>query len=218
MSARRPLVIGLTGNIGTGKTTVAGMLRELGAEVIDADEVAHAVMRPGGQVHVQIIQSFGPEVAATDGGIDRKRLGAIVFADPTALVRLESIVHPATIEAVNQQVAAASSCMVVIEAIKLIESGMARTCDRLWVTACAPEQQIRRIMERGLTREEAELRVRSQPAQAEKVACADVVIDNSGPISRTRRQVRSAWQRMMEEEGAKCSATEPPLERESRRV
>lgn len=194
----RPVLIGLTGNIGTGKSTVARILAELGAEVIDADRVAHQVMRSGTPVHSAIVEAFGPQVLAPDGEIDRRRLGALVFADPQALARLEQIVHPATIAAIEQRIAASPAPAVVVEAIKLIESGMADAYDSLWVTVCKPEQQLQRIMAaRNLSEDEALLRIRAQPPQEEKVARADVVIDNSGSIEQTRSQVQKAWEQLM---------------------
>jgi dephospho-CoA kinase len=193
----RPFLIGLTGNIGTGKSTVARMLADLGAETIDADLVAHDVMRPGGPTHAPVVKAFGPEVLAPDGEIDRARLGSLVFSDSAALERLEAIVHPATLEAVVDRIAAASADVVVVEAIKLIEAGMAQGCDSVWVTTCRAEQQIRRITsERGLSRAEAEQRVQAQPPQEEKIRRADVVIDTSGSLSWTRAQVRAAWERL----------------------
>ena len=197
MNDRRPLLIGLTGNISTGKSTVAGMLAELGAEVIDADRVAHQLMRAGTLAHAQIVETFGPQVLAPDGEIDRARLGDIVFADPDSLARLEAIVHPATLEAIDRRIAATSAEVVVVEAIKLIEAGMADGCDSVWVTTCRPEQQVYRIVGgRGLSRAEAELRVRAQPPQEDKIARADVVVDTSGSLARTRAQVRAAWERL----------------------
>jgi dephospho-CoA kinase len=192
------LTVGLTGNIGTGKSTVARMLADLGAEAIDADQVTREVMRAGTPVYAAIIEAFGPEVLALDGEIDRKRLGEIVFADPAALARLEAIVHPATIETVARRVAASDARVVVIEAIKLIEAGMADSYDSLWVTACLPEQQVERIVAaRGLTRAEAEQRVHAQPPQEKKIAHADVVIDTSGTLAQTRQQVREAWEQLV---------------------
>ncbi len=192
-----PYIIGLTGNIGTGKSTVAGMLAELGAEVIDADKVAHGVMRAGTRAHTTVVETFGPGVLAPGGEIDRKRLGAIVFADPTALARLEAIAHPATIEEVQRRIGDASAGVVVVEAIKLIEAGMADAYDSVWVTVCQREQQIRRIMDaRGLSQAEAEQRVQAQPPQEDKIACADVVIDNSRSLSQTRAQMLAAWERL----------------------
>ncbi len=197
-SSPLPLVVGLTGNIGTGKSTVTQMLSELGAEVIDADKVAHEMMRAGTPVHAEIIEAFGRAILSPDGEIDRKRMGALVFTDPTALARLEALTHPATITAISRRIGVSSAAVVVVEAIKLIESGMAAVYDSVWAVTCTPEQQIRRIVaQRCLSRKEAEQRVQAQPAQAEKIARADVVIDNSGSLSRTREQVHAAWERLV---------------------
>jgi len=195
---RRPFLIGITGNIGTGKSTVASMLASLGAEVIDADKVAHEVMRAGTAAHARIVETFGPQVLGPEGEVDRARLGNIVFANPELLARLEAIVHPATLEAIGHRFAATSAGVVVVEAIKLIESGMAEGCDSVWVTTCRPKQQVYRIMGgRGLSRAEAWERVRAQPPQEDKIARADVVVDTSGSISRTRAQVQAAWDRLI---------------------
>jgi dephospho-CoA kinase len=190
----RPVVVGLTGNIGTGKSTVAAMLASFGAHVIDADKVAHEVMRPGTRVHAQIIDVFGPGVLRADGEIDREHLGAIVFGDSRALEQLEAIVHPATLEAIERRIAATCADVVVIEAIKLIESGLAERCDSIWVTTCRPEQQLERIMgARDLSQVAARQRVDAQPPQGDKAARADVVIDNAGSLSATQEQVEAAW-------------------------
>lgn len=195
---RYPLLIGLTGNIATGKSTVAAMLADLGAEVIDADEVAHEVMRAGFPVHSQIVAAFGSQVLAPDGEIDRKRLGAIVFADPAALARLEEIVHPAVIAEVGRCIAASTAPAVVIEAIKLIESGMADGCDSVWVTTCEPRQQVHRLMGgRKMSHAEAQQRVRAQPPPEAKTARADVVIDTSGTLAQTQAQVQAAWKQLV---------------------
>ena len=202
MVKRGPLLVGLTGNIGTGKSTVAGMLAELGAETIDADKVAHEVMRVGTPAHARIVEAFGSGVLGHDGEIDRARLGARVFADPAALARLEAIVHPATMEVIHRRINVTPAGVVVVEAIKLIEVGMADDCDSVWVTTCHPDQQIHRIMGgRGLSRAEAERRVQAQPPQEEKVARADVVIDTSRALSQTCAQVRAAWERLTEKQG-----------------
>lgn len=198
MSSRRPLLIGITGNIGTGKSTVARMLASLGAEVIDADKVAHEVMRAGTPAHAQIVETFGPQVLGPDGEVDRARLGSIVFANPELLARLEAIVHPATLQAIARRIGATSADVVVVEAIKLIESCLASACDNVWVTTCRPRQQVYRIMGgRGLSRAEAWERLRAQPPQEVKIARADVVVDTSGSMSRTRAQVQAAWDRLI---------------------
>jgi dephospho-CoA kinase len=188
-------LIGLTGNIATGKSAVAQMLAELGARTIDADRVAHEVMRHGTPACQAVVGAFGPAILAPGGEIDRKRLGDIVFADPDALRRLEAIVHPAVGLAVSEAIAAATERVVVIEAIKLIEAGMHRAYHALWVTTCPAEIQIARLVSlRGLSEREARLRVEAQPPQAEKVALADVVIDTGGTLEDTRRQVLAAWE------------------------
>ncbi len=192
------MLIGLTGNIATGKSTVARMLAGLGATVVDADLVAHQVMRAGTPVHQAVVDAFGPGVVDADGEIDRARLGERVFSDPAALARLDGIVHPAVIAEVAGRIAAAATRVVVVEAIKLIEAGMAAACQSVWVTACAPEQQVRRLMaDRRLSEAEARRRVLAQSPQEEKIARADVVIDTSGSMEQTQAQVEAAWQRWM---------------------
>jgi dephospho-CoA kinase len=199
----QPLLIGLTGNIGTGKSTVARMLAKQGVCTIDADKVAHEIMQPGTPVHRRIVEAFGPGILTPDGEIDRKRLGAQVFADAAALAKLETLVHPATLQAIQHRVRATLAAVVVIEAIKLIEVGLADTCDSVWVTTCRPEQQVHRIMGgRGLSRAEAEQRVQAQPPQEDKIARADVVVDTSGTLSQTREQVRTAWERLIKTKSA----------------
>lgn len=194
----KPIIIGLTGNIGTGKTTVLRMLAARGAYTIDADEIAHRVMEPGGSAYEAVVAAFGPEILNPDGTINRQRLGQIVFADPDRLARLEQIVHPAVIAAVNALVEQTTAPVVVIEAIKLLEAGMAVTmCDQVWVVTSPVEQQIERLMaERGMTREAAAARMASQSPQSFKISQADVVLDNSGTFADLERQVEAAWQRL----------------------
>ena len=187
-------IIGLTGNIGTGKSTVGKMLAGLGARYIDADRIAHRVMQRGQPAYQAVVAEFGENILDAKGEIDRAKLGSLVFGDPARLERLEQIVHPVVLQQVAQEVARAQEPVVVLDAIKLIESGMNTACDVLWVVTCREEQQVARLMKtRGMTETEALLRIRSQPPQEEKVRLADVVIDNSGSLARTRRQVLSAW-------------------------
>jgi len=194
---RRHFLIGLTGNIATGKSLVAQMLAELGARVIDADQVAHTVTLPGGAAYGAVVEAFGSDILSeTDAGstIDRAKLGAIVFRDPAALRRLEQAVHPATVAAVNRLIAAAAERVVVVEAIKLIEAGMHRRYEALWVVTAPREVQIARLMAiRGLSEAEAALRVDAQPPQAEKAALADLVIVNDGSVADLRLKVEAAW-------------------------
>jgi len=196
---QRPYVIGLTGNIGTGKSTVGRMLAELGARVIDADQVAHEAMRPGGPAFQAVVDAFGPGILGADGSIDRVRLGDIVFRDAAALKRLEALVHPAVIAEVEARIARAEEPVVVVEAIKLIEAGMHRRYDALWVVTAPRELQIARLMrERGLTEEEAALRVDAQPPQEEKAARADVVIVNDGSLGELWQRVEEEWPRIQD--------------------
>jgi dephospho-CoA kinase len=192
--AERPILIGLTGNIATGKSLVAQMLAELGAFVIDADRVAHEVMAPDGPAYDAVIEAFGRDVVAPDGTIDRGKLGEIVFRDPKALQRLEKAVHPATIAEVTLRILQATEPVVVVEAIKLIEAGMHRAYDALWVVTAPRSLQIGRLVkERGLAEEEAALRVDAQPPQEDKAAVADLVIVNDGSVEALREKVQAAW-------------------------
>jgi dephospho-CoA kinase len=191
---RTHTLIGLTGNIATGKSEVARLLTELGARVIDADKIAHEVMCPGGPAYHSVVEAFGPGILAADGTIDRAQLGAIVFRDPAALRRLEAAVHPATITEVARRIAQATEAVVVVEAIKLIEAGMHRHYDALWVVAAPRSVQIARLVAtRRLTEAEAALRVDAQPPQEEKAAVADLVIVNDGDLTDLRQKVEAAW-------------------------
>ncbi len=187
-------VIGLTGNIATGKSTVAAMLGRLGAHTIDADKVAHGVMRMDETVRCRIVQRFGPGVLDTQEQVDRSALGAVVFSDAQALADLEEIVHPAVLERIRRRLSRCEADVVVIEAIKLLEAGVHLHCDSIWVVTSPPEVQRQRLMrERDLTSEEARRRMDAQPPAEAKVARADRLIDNSGSLKETWRQVLEAW-------------------------
>jgi dephospho-CoA kinase len=179
---RPPIVVGLTGNIATGKSTVLAYLRGKGAHVIDADKLAHRALLPGGPAHDAVVAAFGVAVLREDGTIDRPALGRIVFADPQALQRLEQIVHPAVFVLAQQELAATAAPVVIVEAIKLLESGRLLTlCQEIWVVTADAETQLRRLMqERGMDEADARQRMAAQPPQEEKVARATRVIDNNG--------------------------------------
>lgn len=196
-------LIGLTGNIACGKSSVVSMLGSLGAATLDADQVTRRLQMPGTPVYQQIVETFGPDILAAPGGaLDRQKLAAIVFNDPAALHRIEQIVHPAVhaeLVAWLAQVARDSSRPVaVIDAIKLLEDGWKPHCNAVWVVTSTPEQQMQRLIEtRGMSKEEARQRIAAQPPQADKVAQADLVIDNSGTLEQTRAQVEAAWQHII---------------------
>ncbi len=187
-------ILGVTGNIASGKSTVTGLLAELGATVIDSDLVYRELAAPGTPLLARLAKRFGDEIVGDDGSLDRRRLGAIVFADPEALHDLDRITHPAVIAEVDQRVAAKTDGVVVLDAVKLIESGHADGCDAVWVVVTDPEEQVTRLMKRNsLSAEEARRRVAAQPPIGPKLARADLVIDNSGSRDETRKQVERAW-------------------------
>ncbi len=191
-------IIGVTGPIGTGKSTVIRILRELGADTIDADKVAHEVMEPGGAAYQAVVEAFGPHILTDDGHIDRRRLAHIVFRDADALKRLESIVHPAVFEEVKRRIEMSDRPIVALEAIKLLEAGLSITiCDEIWVVVADPQVQIKRLQERGMDESEARRRMAAQLSREEYERRADVVIDNSGSLDELRHQVEHAWQHVV---------------------
>jgi dephospho-CoA kinase len=185
-------VIGLTGNIGCGKSTVAGMLRDLGVATIDADEVARQVRNNDGVARWRIEQRFG----TSDAG----ELAEVVFTDPSALADLEAILHPPVRAAVRTRLAeliAAGAEAACIEAIKLLESPLLDRCDEIWVVRCDEAEALARLAERGVDGEAARARLANQTSQEDKVAAADRVIDGSASIDETRRQVEAAYRALM---------------------
>jgi dephospho-CoA kinase len=187
-------LIGLTGNIATGKSVVARMLADLGADVIDADALVHELQRQGAPTYDAIVAEFGSGILRAGGEIDRQALGAIVFADPQRLRALEAIVHPAVAVESARRMAETKADVVVYEAIKLIEAGRHTLCDAVWVVIAPRAAQIERLMQhRGLGRAEAEQRVDAQPPPEEKLKYAVVVIDNGGSLAATRAQVEQAY-------------------------
>jgi dephospho-CoA kinase len=192
------ILLGLTGNIACGKTTVGQMLLELGAaRYIDADEVVHQLYEPGQPIYAGVVAAFGQEILTPQGMIDRRRLGNIVFNDPEALRRLEGIVHPAVGAAIAAEIqAAAPDAVLILDAVKLLEGGLSALCKSRWLVICEEGQQLRRLMERsGLSEEEARARLRAQPPIEPKLPLVDEVIDNSGALDETRAQVEAAWRR-----------------------
>lgn len=194
--------IGLTGGIGTGKTEVSRILGGLGAEVISADDVAHETYEPSTQGWTDIVREFGPGVLTAGGDIDRARLGSVVFADRARLDRLNAIVHPRTRELVEERVrrlGAAGRRTVVIEVPLLVEAmagdgKWASLIDEVWVTTSAEDLVVERLKgRRGLDEAAIRARVRSQPSQDERLAHADVVIENTGSLEELRERVVAAW-------------------------
>ena len=188
-------VIGITGNIATGKSVVRKMLEHLGAQGIDADRLAHRAIAKGAPGYEPVVNTFGHWVLGPDGEIERPKLGRLVFADADALASLETIVHPLVQQAIEVLIRRSRRKVIAIEAIKLFESNLKDVCDSVWVTWAPPEVQKERMMEkRGLTDSDAMLRIEAQPSQEAKVAAADFLIRNDGGFEETWDLVVEAWE------------------------
>ena len=192
--------IGLTGGIGCGKSAVGAVLRELGADYADADQLVHELLAAGSPVVEQVAARFGRDVLASDGGVDRKRLAAVVFADPAALRDLEALLHPAVRAELRQRMAASTAPAFVLDAIKLIEGGLVKEVDSVWVVTSDPAEQRRRLIDlRGMSPAEAEARIAAQPPQESRLPHAQVVIGNDGSLEDVRRQILSAWRDLVKD-------------------
>ncbi len=193
-------VIGLTGGIASGKSTVSGMLRELGARVVDVDAIARAVVEPGRPAWEEIVAWLGQDILQADGNIDRRRLGELVFADKEARAALEAITHPRIAAAAQEALAAAErdGCAVAVLDVPLLyEAGWDKRVDEVWVVYVdTPTQQGRLMTRDGLTAAQAGTRIAAQGPLAAKADLADVVIDNGGDPDDTRAQVTAAWKRV----------------------
>lgn len=195
------LVVGLTGGICTGKSTVSRMLADLGATVIDSDAIAHEIQAPGQPTYARIVQAFGAGILDAAGRIDRRRLGALVFADPARRAALEAIMHPAIVAESDRRVRAALAAgaqLVVVDAALLVEVGRQRTFPRLIVVDASEAEQVRRLRARdGLSESEARQRLAAQMSLSEKRRHAHHVIDNSGNPSETAARVRRLHAELM---------------------
>lgn len=192
----RPYLIGVTGNIACGKSAVMSMLRDHGATIIDGDLVYRDLTGPGSPLVQQLADVFGNEIANDDGSLSRKALGDIVFSDSEALHRLDHLTHPAVVDEVLRRIDLAPTPVVATEGVKLIESGLGDQCDEIWVVTCDPARQRERLVAtRGLSQEEADRRIASQPPLGEKLARADIVIANDGTLDELRAKVGAAWMR-----------------------
>ena len=189
-------VIGLTGNIATGKSVVRKMLEHLGAQGIDADALAHRAMAKGAPGYQAVVDIFGKWVVGADGQIDREKLGRLTFADPEAMAQLEAVIHPLVGQALDILIRRSPQQVVVIAAIQLIDAGLAAKCDAGGVTYTPPELQLARLMQkRGMSEAAARQRIEAQTPQEKKTAAAKMVIRNDGSFEDTWQQVYIAWQR-----------------------
>ncbi|NQS91096.1 MAG: dephospho-CoA kinase [Chloroflexi bacterium] len=196
MSAwRGKYAIGLTGNIASGKSVVRKMLEHLGAYGIDADVLSHRAIMKSSPGYQPVIDTFGQWVLGANGEIDRNKLGELVFKNPDAMMRLETIIHPLVRQALDVLINKSKHPIIVVEAIKLLESDMHNLCDQVWVTMSSTDLQLERLIEkRHMTRREAEDRINAQLPATAKLTKADVVIENDGSFEKTWKQVYDAWQ------------------------
>ena len=188
------LRIGLTGGIGSGKSTVAGLLAARGARIVDADRIAREVVEPGTPGLEAVVAAFGREVLTPEGALDRPALAAVVFADPEARRRLDGIVHPLVRARATELVAAAPpDAMVVQDVPLLVETGQAGSYDLVLVVEADLDARVRRLVGRGLSEDDARARIAAQATDAQRRAVADVVLDNSGTVEQLEAQVDRFW-------------------------
>jgi dephospho-CoA kinase len=200
-------VVGLTGGIASGKSLVAGFLREAGAPVLDADRLGHMVLEPGGEAHAGVLEAFGRGIARDDGTIDRRKLGALVFGNEERLERLSALTHPAISRLAHKGlalVAERGARFAFYEAALLVETGTYRSLSALVVVSCSVATQMERLAARdGLAPEEAAARIASQHPLAQKLAVADWVVENEGSSERTRRRALEVLASIEERFGGK---------------
>jgi dephospho-CoA kinase len=192
------LTIGITGGIGSGKSTVSKFLAELGVPIIDADKVGHVIYAPGGPAYHDVLAAFGRGILAPDGSIDRKKLGPIVFADPQALKRLNSIVHPKMFERMRDMIqelrAKGERKPIVVEAAILIEANWQSLFNEIWLVVASKERVIERVQrDRGLKPQETEARIRAQLPQEERQKYSTLTINNDGTLDDLRDKVAGLW-------------------------
>ncbi len=196
------LRVGLTGGIASGKTTVGAMFVELGCHLIDSDRITHELLEPGQEVHRAVIREFGPEITTPDGRIDRAALGGIVFSHPERRETLNGLVHPAVIRRQNEFLKGIETehpdGIGIVDAALMVEVGTYKNYERLIVVTCRPEQQRERLLARGLSAENVASRIESQMPMEEKARYAAFVVDNSGTLTDTRRQVQEIYGKLID--------------------
>ncbi|MEU5210622.1 dephospho-CoA kinase [Streptomyces sp. NPDC020742] len=190
--------VGLTGGIGAGKSEVSRLLESYGAVIVDADKIAREVVEPGTPGLAAVVEEFGEDVLTPDGRLDRPKLGAIVFADPERLKALNAIVHPLVgARSAELEASAGPDAVVVHDVPLLTENGLAPLYDTVVVVDAAPQTQLERLVRlRGMAEEEAEARMAAQATREQRLAIADLVIDNDGPLENLEPQVRTVWERL----------------------
>jgi dephospho-CoA kinase len=196
--------VGLTGGIGSGKSTVAGMLAELGAVIIDADQISRDLVEPGGEALAELVTEFGPRILQADGSLSRGELAALAFSDPRATERLNAIMHPLIRAEAERRIAGEPGARVVVYDMPLlVETGQSDLVDLVVVVDVPEDLQIDRAVRlRGLDEADVQRRMTVQATREARLAAADVVVDNSGDLDETRRQVDELWRRLESAESA----------------
>ncbi len=213
----RGIIVGITGGIACGKTTVSALLAEKGAVPINADEIGHQLLKADSPVIEELVDTFGQDILEESGDVSRKKLGAIVFKDKSARERLNALLHPLIIQRsrahARQLVAEDATCIVLLDAPLLIEAGAYDTVDVIVVVSASPETQLRRTLKRSiaqgraLTESEVQARIDAQMPVAEKVTYADVVIENEGTLAELHRQVDRLWEELQRRVGERAYDT-----------
>ena len=196
----RMKVIGLTGGIGSGKSTVSQFLAELGAVILDADKVGHEAFKPGSEIWQQVVTAFGKQIVASNGEIDREKMGKIVFGNSEARARLNRIMHPPmydTVKAQLEEYRRQGVNVLVLEAPLLLEAGWISLVDEVWVTIASEATVLKRLAERtGLSEQESLARIRSQLPSEERIKHADVVVDTDCDLDELKAKVKKLWQEL----------------------
>lgn len=198
-SADRSLILGLTGTIAAGKTTVAEMLSTRGAEIVDGDQVYRELLTPGSPLLTRLSERFGKQIVTTSGELDRQALASLVFNDPSALADLDALTHPAIVAETRRRIERSRATVVVVEAVKLAQTDLVNDLDALWLVTADPNVRWQRLVARsGLDVEEARARIAAVTDPVPAGVAIDVVIDNSGDLSALERQVANAWSAFLE--------------------
>lgn len=195
------IVVGITGMMGSGKTTVGHLLEELGALLINADALAHEVLSPGDAAYTRLAALF-PEAVGTDQKLDRKKIAGIIFEDETKRKQMEQVVHPYVFQRIAEEMEASEEKVVVLDVPLLFESGIDRFCDVTIVIKADEKEILSRLEEKGISKQEWQKRLKAQMPIEEKIKKGNVVIDNSGPIQQTKQEVEKIWKHLPVSKGA----------------
>lgn len=192
------IILGITGGFGSGKSTVAARFKSRSSAIIDADSLAHGLMRPGSRVYKKIISAFGRGILKKDRAIDRRRLGKVVFADKDKLRKLNTITHPEVIRMLKKKIKTSEKKAIILDIPLLVEAGLKGMADKIIVVKITREEQVKRLIKKSsLSREDILKRINAQAPLSQKLGVADFIIDNSGTIKQTEKQVEGLKRRLL---------------------